>query len=167
MRVSPSSSIIATDGHQRTWTNGLHWKYENLAVYDRRCNVVAPASHTGNRVPHWRRAHMGAESPTSSYTGTESSRYPTANSLISFEYSSTTPCSLLGNSLYHYSLTPINKAIRVLALLLPTAFFSSINRGVASETIVTDDLRHTFLQMSRGLAFILLVVSVYAICLVM
>ncbi|EIN04423.1 hypothetical protein PUNSTDRAFT_108161 [Punctularia strigosozonata HHB-11173 SS5] len=50
--------------------------------------------------------------------------------------------------------------IGVLTLLLPTAFFSSINRGTASESIVSDDLRHTFLQMSRGLAIILLLVYI-------
>ncbi|KAG6903304.1 hypothetical protein C0995_013057 [Termitomyces sp. Mi166 len=55
----------------------------------------------------------------------------------------------------------------VLSLLLPAAFFSTIDRGVSRELneevaislVVNDSTRHTFLVISRGLAVILL--SVY------
>ncbi|PBK82190.1 hypothetical protein ARMGADRAFT_946945 [Armillaria gallica] len=50
-------------------------------------------------------------------------------------------------------------AIGVLSLLLPTAFFASI-QGVDSTGVVNDETRRSFLQMSRGLAIILLLVYI-------
>jgi hypothetical protein len=49
---------------------------------------------------------------------------------------------------------------RVLALLLPTAFFSSIGSNVPTQSLITDELRLNFVKMSRGLAVLLLVVYV-------
>ena len=53
-----------------------------------------------------------------------------------------------------------------MALLIPAAFFAALDRGVPSTittdqavgSIVNDDTRHIFLEMSRGLAIILLLV---------
>jgi len=55
--------------------------------------------------------------------------------------------------------------IGVLSLLLPAAFFAALDRGVASEItavtgVVNDNNRHIFLQISRGLAVILLLVYI-------
>jgi Ca2+:H+ antiporter len=50
--------------------------------------------------------------------------------------------------------------LRVLSILLPTAFFASLDRGVVEPSengLVNDSLRGNFLQMSRGIAIILLV----------
>jgi Ca2+:H+ antiporter len=54
---------------------------------------------------------------------------------------------------------------RVLTLLLPAAFFAALSRGdvtspEAADTIINDTNRTTFLQMSRGLAIILLTVYI-------
>ncbi|KAK0201669.1 hypothetical protein DFS33DRAFT_1263842 [Desarmillaria ectypa] len=62
----------------------------------------------------------------------------------------------------HPHLTQLNHtllAIGVLSLLLPTAFFASIE-GVDPANVVNDETRHAFLQMSRGLAIILLLVYI-------
>jgi len=66
------------------------------------------------------------------------------------------------------SITPLKTKItpyfRVLSFLLPAAFFSAINTSftpsaeVAAVSVVTDETRKIFLQMSRGLAILLLVV---------
>ena len=52
-----------------------------------------------------------------------------------------------------------------MALVVPAAFFSSLDQGVVSEnaavsSIVTDQLRGNFLKMARGTAIILLIVYV-------
>ncbi len=62
---------------------------------------------------------------------------------------------------------------RVLTLLLPTAFFAALDRGAISYNtagnpvftgpLFTDDVRDQLLQMSRGLAVILLVWSVHLV----
>ena len=62
----------------------------------------------------------------------------------------------------HPHLTQLNHtplAIGVLSLLLPSAFFSSI-QGTGETSVVNDQTRLVFLQMSRGVAIILLVVYV-------
>jgi hypothetical protein len=55
----------------------------------------------------------------------------------------------------------------VLTLLLPAAFFAALDRsivvaagGSASESVVNDSMRHTILEMSRGLSVMLLLVQV-------
>ncbi|KAG6919280.1 hypothetical protein DXG01_007412 [Tephrocybe rancida] len=69
----------------------------------------------------------------------------------------------------HPHMTQLNHTLLtlgVLSLLLPAAFFSAIDGGVqrlvtpqvAVSIVVTDETRHTFLVMSRGLAIILLAV---------
>jgi len=63
----------------------------------------------------------------------------------------------------HPHTTQLNNSlltVGVLSLLLPTAFFAAMDRGTGSESIVTDELRSQFLQMSRGAAVILLVIYV-------
>jgi Ca2+:H+ antiporter len=70
----------------------------------------------------------------------------------------------------HPHLTQLNQSlltIGVLTLLLPAAFFAAIDGGVvtvagaaASESVVNDSVRHTFLSMSRGLSVMLLAVYV-------
>jgi Ca2+:H+ antiporter len=53
-----------------------------------------------------------------------------------------------------------------MALLIPAAFFAALDRGVTStittdatvQSVVNDDIRGSILQMSRGLAIILLLV---------
>ncbi|KAF8974689.1 hypothetical protein BDZ97DRAFT_1911848 [Flammula alnicola] len=66
----------------------------------------------------------------------------------------------------HPHLTQLNHTLLtlgVLSLLLPAAFFAAINTqfspatGVVAENIITDETRERFLQMSRGLAVLLLV----------
>jgi len=62
----------------------------------------------------------------------------------------------------HPHVTQLNNSlltVGVLSLLLPTAFFTALDR-TGTETIVTDGLREQFLQMSRGAAIILLVIYV-------
>jgi len=60
--------------------------------------------------------------------------------------------------------TEITRYFRVLSILLPAAFFSAINTsftpsaGIAAVSVVTDETRNVLLQMSRGLAILLLVV---------
>ena len=49
----------------------------------------------------------------------------------------------------------------VLSLLIPSAFFSAIDRGENTPNLLTDETRHQFLQMSRGLAVILLCMCVF------
>ena len=66
------------------------------------------------------------------------------------------------------SITPLKTKMtpyfRVLSILLPAAFFSAINTsftvstGIAAVSVVTDETRNVFLQISRGLAILLLVV---------
>ena len=51
----------------------------------------------------------------------------------------------------------------MLAILLPTAFFAAIDRGVTEVTldgIISDPSRHDMLKMSRGLAIIMLIMYV-------
>ncbi|KDR83456.1 hypothetical protein GALMADRAFT_235613 [Galerina marginata CBS 339.88] len=69
----------------------------------------------------------------------------------------------------HPHLTELNHSlltIGVLTLLIPAAFFSAIDSSFSidgetgAQSVVTDATRHTFLQMSRGLAVLLLVVYV-------
>jgi Ca2+:H+ antiporter len=70
----------------------------------------------------------------------------------------------------HPHLTQLNQSlltIGVLTLLLPAAFFAAIDNGVvpttaeaAAESVVNDQTRGVLLQMSRGLAVILLAVYV-------
>ena len=59
--------------------------------------------------------------------------------------------------------------VRVLATLLPTAFFAALDRGVSAATaeaaeavsaVVNDTTRGQILRMSRGMAVMLLVVYV-------
>lgn len=53
----------------------------------------------------------------------------------------------------------------MLSILLPTAFFAAIDRGVAEvslDGLISDPMRHEFLKMSRGLAIILLIMYVPA-----
>jgi Ca2+:H+ antiporter len=51
-----------------------------------------------------------------------------------------------------------------MTLLLPAAFFAALNHGSSAapeaESFINDTNRHVFLQMSRGLAVILLTVLV-------
>ncbi|KAJ7667688.1 hypothetical protein DFH06DRAFT_1039626 [Mycena polygramma] len=68
----------------------------------------------------------------------------------------------------HPHLTQLNHTlltIGVMTLLLPAAFFASLNRGgldpsAAVETFINDQNRGLFLKMSRGLALILLTVYI-------
>ncbi|PPR03874.1 hypothetical protein CVT26_000872 [Gymnopilus dilepis] len=67
----------------------------------------------------------------------------------------------------HPHLTQLNHSlltIGVLTLLIPASFFASMDSPVAIQTsiqkVISDDTRHMLLQMSRGLAVILLVVYV-------
>lgn len=69
----------------------------------------------------------------------------------------------------HPHLTQLNHSLLmlgVLSILLPAAFFSAIDTsftpsaGVAAVSVVTDETRKIFLQMSRGLAILLLLVYV-------
>ncbi len=64
----------------------------------------------------------------------------------------------------HPHLTQLNHtllAIGVLSLLLPSAFFASIQGvGEAANASANDQTRKMFLQMSRGLAIILLFVYI-------
>lgn len=50
--------------------------------------------------------------------------------------------------------------IGVLTLLIPTAFFASLDNGPTATGLISDSTRHNFLQMSHGLAIILLLVYV-------
>lgn len=55
-----------------------------------------------------------------------------------------------------------------MALLVPAAFFAALDRGIGGEigggeSIVNDTVRGNFLKMSRGIAIILLVMSVILI----
>jgi Ca2+:H+ antiporter len=58
--------------------------------------------------------------------------------------------------------------IGVLAILLPTAFFAALDRGVNEPVandaagLIKDSLRGDFLKMSHGLAIILLVICMFA-----
>jgi len=53
---------------------------------------------------------------------------------------------------------------RVMSLLLPAAFFAAQDTGfspsAATQSIVTDQFRRTLLEMSRGIAILLLIVCV-------
>ncbi|KAJ3776616.1 hypothetical protein FB446DRAFT_682436 [Lentinula raphanica] len=68
----------------------------------------------------------------------------------------------------HPHLTQVNHSLLVmgvLSLLLPAAVFTALDRGTEAipdgpSYIVNDDTRHTFLDVSRGLAVILLAVYV-------
>jgi len=69
----------------------------------------------------------------------------------------------------HPHLTQLNHTlltIGVMTLLLPAAFFAALDRGIlptgadAAESVLDDTLRGVLLQMSRGLAVILLAVYV-------
>lgn len=80
---------------------------------------------------------------------------------------STIPCWLLGPSFYLPHLyRRIDNIHRVLTILLPTAFFASLDRGAQSVAtngiaqysgaLLTDLTRDKVLRMSRGLAVVLL-----------
>jgi Ca2+:H+ antiporter len=66
----------------------------------------------------------------------------------------------------HPHNTELNQSLLVmgsLTLLVPAAYFAALDRGVAAEigaaeSIVNDTTRGNFLRISRGVAFILLVV---------
>ncbi|TFK43268.1 hypothetical protein BDQ12DRAFT_674681 [Crucibulum laeve] len=68
----------------------------------------------------------------------------------------------------HPHLTELNHTmltIGVLSLLIPAAFFAALDRGITpgaqvAEGIVNEEMRHTFLVMSRGLALILLMIYI-------
>jgi Ca2+:H+ antiporter len=66
----------------------------------------------------------------------------------------------------HPQVTQLNHTlltIGVMTLLLPAAFFSTLDRGLSQGeegTLVNDTTRRTFLQISRGLSVILLLVYV-------
>ncbi|KAJ6627512.1 hypothetical protein B0H10DRAFT_1994949 [Mycena sp. CBHHK59/15] len=69
----------------------------------------------------------------------------------------------------HPHLAQLNQTlltIGVMTLLLPAAFFAALDRGLVTATtgtgdaFVNDDTRSVFLQMSRGLALILLAVYI-------
>ncbi|KAJ7873296.1 hypothetical protein B0H14DRAFT_2720106 [Mycena olivaceomarginata] len=67
----------------------------------------------------------------------------------------------------HPHLTQLNHTlltIGVMTLLLPAAFFAALNHGSSAapeaESFINDTNRHVFLQMSRGLAVILLTVYI-------
>jgi len=70
----------------------------------------------------------------------------------------------------HPHLTQLNHTlltIGVMTLLLPAAFFAALNQGLTTSTVtetatsfLTDSNREKFLQMSRGLAVILLTVYI-------
>lgn len=54
--------------------------------------------------------------------------------------------------------------LSVLSLLIPAAFFGALNDAVtvtAESQVVSDETRHMFLQMSRGIAVLLLLVYVH------
>ncbi len=48
----------------------------------------------------------------------------------------------------------------VLTILIPTAFFAALDNGVTADGLVSDETRSMFLQMSHGLAVILLLVYI-------
>jgi len=50
--------------------------------------------------------------------------------------------------------------IGVLTILIPTAFFAALDNGVTADGLVSDETRSMFLQMSHGLAVILLLVYI-------
>lgn len=65
----------------------------------------------------------------------------------------------------HPHSTQLNNSlltVGVLSILIPTAFFSAVDRGITpgAENIITDEFRGQFLLMSRGSAVILLVIYV-------
>lgn len=98
-------------------------------------------------IPHWRCAHIGAESPSPSY-GTES--YAANDWVLLFRIHS--------KILLAYSLR-----YRVLSLLIPAAFFNALDNAAtaSAESLgVSDATRHLILEMSRGIAVILLLMYV-------
>jgi len=50
--------------------------------------------------------------------------------------------------------------ISVLTILIPTALFSALDNGASTDEVINDTLRSSFLQMSHGLAVILLMVYI-------
>lgn len=57
----------------------------------------------------------------------------------------------------------LTQPLRVMAILLPTALFSALDRNTTAAqttTLVSDELRAQFLHFSRGTAVILLVMYV-------
>ena len=57
----------------------------------------------------------------------------------------------------------LTRSLRVMSILLPTAFFSALDRGITGSdptALLTDELRTHLLRFSRGTAVILLVMYV-------
>lgn len=112
-----------------------------------RYRTSSPAPSPWYCIPHWRCARIGAESPPPSYR-TES--YSADGWVLLFRIHS--------KLLLAYSLK-----YRVLSLLIPAAFFNALDHAATASAeiqVVSDATRHLILEMSRGIAVILLLMYV-------
>lgn len=111
-----------------------------------RCGYTTPSVHTRNGFHHGRRAHFRTRiNPSSCAT----------KPLFTYYWVRCCHVALDKHSYLH----------SVMSLLLPAAFFAALDRGAAADltpgatgSVVNDIVRHNILQISRGLAVILLLV---------
>lgn len=127
-----------------------------------RCHHPPPPPHSGDVFHHWWCTYLVPRPPPP---------FGPAKSFTSdYWVSERRPGS---RDAKHHGLTH-GTVVRVLSLLLPAAFFAAVDtafvapvaegaEAATAEVLVSDATRHVFLQMSRGLAIILLAVYVSSI----
>ena len=112
-----------------------------------RCRTSSPTPCPRYRIPHRRCSYLGAKSPS----WTNAIEPIVAHDRVRRKQKQKFMQKFTVLSDYFCS---------VLSLLIPSAFFSAIDRGENTPNLLTDETRHQFLQMSRGLAVILLCMCV-------